>query len=158
ARGDKDRRFRHRASTFRNFGARSHVVARPRKRGLTARKRVNVRGPGRRIARNGRGPAHHAARLAHSEPPSYDPRRGIRRMTFRPAAACLALGLVACSNEPLPVAENVDLARFQGKWYEIAKLPRPTQANCTGTTAFYTFREGGLDVQNECHLDKLDGE
>ena len=33
--------------------------------------------------------------------------------------------------------------------FEIAKLPRLTQAKCTGTTAFYTLREGGIDlVQN----------
>lgn len=71
----------------------------------------------------------------------------------------LALAVLSgCSEEPLDVAEDVDLARFQGKWYEIAKLPRPTQADCTGTTAFYTLREGGLDVENQCHLAKLDGE
>jgi apolipoprotein D and lipocalin family protein len=74
------------------------------------------------------------------------------------ALVCLALSaLPACSNEPLDVAPNVDLARFQGQWFEIAKLPRITQANCTGTTAFYKVREGGMDVVNECHLDKLDG-
>ena len=71
----------------------------------------------------------------------------------------LALAVLSgCSEEPLDVAEDVDLARFQGKWYEIAKLPRPTQADCTGTTAFYSFREGGLDGENQCHLAKLDGE
>ena len=74
------------------------------------------------------------------------------------ALVCLALSaLSACSNEPLDVAPNVDLARFQGQWFEVAKLPRVTQANCTGTTAFYKVREGGMDVVNECHLDKLDG-
>jgi len=71
------------------------------------------------------------------------------------ALVCLALS--SCSNEPLDVAPNVDLARFQGQWFEIAKLPRFTQANCTGTTAFYTMREGGIDVLNECHLERLDG-
>jgi apolipoprotein D and lipocalin family protein len=80
-------------------------------------------------------------------------------MSFCRILGCaLFLALAACSQEPLAVAENVDLARFQGKWFEIAKLPRPTQANCTGTTAFYTYREAGLDVQNECHLASLDGE
>lgn len=69
-----------------------------------------------------------------------------------------ALPLGACSNEPLDVAPSVDLARFQGRWYEIAKLPRPTQANCKGTQAFYTLRDKGLDVMNQCHLDTLDGE
>jgi apolipoprotein D and lipocalin family protein len=79
-------------------------------------------------------------------------------MRFRSIAVVAFLGLSACSNEPLDVAPNVDLARFQGKWFEIAKLPRTTQAKCTATTAFYTLRDNGLDVQNECHLDTLSGE
>ena len=73
------------------------------------------------------------------------------------ALVCLALSGSACANEPLDVAPNVDLARFQGQWFEIAKLPRLTQANCTATTAFYKLRDGGMDVVNECHLDKVDG-
>jgi lipocalin len=68
---------------------------------------------------------------------------------------CLATS--ACSQEPLDAAANVDLSRFQGKWYEIAKLPRATQADCKGTTAFYTLRDGGLDLTSECHLGALDG-
>jgi apolipoprotein D and lipocalin family protein len=69
-----------------------------------------------------------------------------------------ALPLGACSQDPLEVAPSVDLARFQGRWYEIAKLPRPTQANCKATQAFYTVRGQGLDVVNQCHLDTLTGE
>lgn len=72
------------------------------------------------------------------------------------ALACLAMS--ACSYEPLDVAPTVDLARFQGKWFEIAKLPRYTQNYCTGTTTFFKQRDGGLDVTNECRLGKLDGE
>ncbi len=63
-----------------------------------------------------------------------------------------------CSEQPLEVAGNVDLSRFQGKWYEIAKIPRATQSDCHGTVAFYTLRNGGLDISNECHLKTLDGE
>jgi apolipoprotein D and lipocalin family protein len=74
---------------------------------------------------------------------------------FAFALACLALA--GCSQQPLDTAPNVDLSRFQGKWYEIAKLPRLTQANCTGTTAFYTLRDGGIDLTSECHLDTLTG-
>lgn len=82
-------------------------------------------------------------------------------MNFARAAALLLVlagAVTGCSEEPLAVASNVDLQRFQGKWYEVAKLPRPTQADCTGTTAFYTLRAGGLDIVNECHLKTLDGE
>jgi apolipoprotein D and lipocalin family protein len=57
------------------------------------------------------------------------------------------------SDPPLDVAP-VELSRFQGKWYEIAKLPRPTQVGCENTTAFYRLRSAGeLDITNECIHD-----
>ena len=74
------------------------------------------------------------------------------------AAMTSALSLTGCADEPLDVAEGVDLVRFQGQWFEIGKLPRITQADCTGTTAFYTVRDGGLDVVHQCRLHTLDGE
>jgi apolipoprotein D and lipocalin family protein len=52
--------------------------------------------------------------------------------------------LVGCdSPPPLETAPNVDLTRFEGSWFEIAHLPRPTQASCAGTTATYTSRGNG---------------
>ena len=57
-----------------------------------------------------------------------------------PTMGALALsiaGLAACHNAPLEVVDGVDFGRFQGRWYEIARLPRATQINCAGTTAFY---------------------
>jgi apolipoprotein D and lipocalin family protein len=66
----------------------------------------------------------------------------------------LALG---CQNEPLEVAQ-VDLSRMQGKWFEIAKLPRPSQAGCSGTTADYQLKSSNeLLVVNECHEGGLQG-
>lgn len=56
----------------------------------------------------------------------------------------LAAAVAGCdSPPPLDTATNVDLARFEGSWFEIAHLPRPTQANCTHTTATYTARGNG---------------
>jgi apolipoprotein D and lipocalin family protein len=79
---------------------------------------------------------------------------------MRKAAFVLALSslLVACTDPPLDVAQGVKLERFQGRWYEIAKLRRPTQANCFGTVANYTL-EGpdALKVVHECHEDSPDG-
>jgi apolipoprotein D and lipocalin family protein len=74
-------------------------------------------------------------------------------------AAPLAFALLGCSQEePLPVAENVDLARFQGRWYEIAKLPRPLQARCAATTASYELASSSeLLVKHECREGGLDG-
>lgn len=63
-----------------------------------------------------------------------------------------------CQQQPLPVAEHVDLARFQGQWFEIAKLPRATQADCVATTAFYELQsDGRMLVTNQCQLGSLGG-
>jgi apolipoprotein D and lipocalin family protein len=72
------------------------------------------------------------------------------------ALACAPLG---CGTEPpLDVAQNVDLSLFQGKWYEIAKLPRVTQTDCFGTMAFYTqTAAGALQLVNQCNVGSSDG-
>lgn len=63
----------------------------------------------------------------------------------------------ADSQVPLEVVPSVDLTRYAGKWYEIARLPNRFQRGCAGnTTATYTLRrDGKLTVQNECR--KADG-
>jgi apolipoprotein D and lipocalin family protein len=69
--------------------------------------------------------------------------------SYVPRSLCIAtliLGasISACdSPAPLETAPNVDLAKFEGTWFEIAHLPRPTQASCSGTTATYTARGAG---------------
>jgi apolipoprotein D and lipocalin family protein len=71
--------------------------------------------------------------------------------------AWLGLLSLACQSEPLDVA-RVDLSRMQGKWFEIAKLPRPSQTGCTGTTAEYQLKsKNELLVVNECHEGNLQG-
>lgn len=59
--------------------------------------------------------------------------------------------------EPVQVVPSVDLARYVGKWYEIAHLPAWFQRDCTGdTTATYTLRpDGRITVLNQCR--KADG-
>lgn len=55
------------------------------------------------------------------------------------------------------VVTAVDLNRYIGTWYEIAKIPNRFQRKCdSGTTAEYRFREdGNIDVINRC--TKKDG-
>jgi apolipoprotein D and lipocalin family protein len=68
--------------------------------------------------------------------------------------AALTVSQAGCSSNPPLDTANVDLARFQGKWYEIAKLPRVTQARCVGTTAFYRMTSPTeIDIVNECAKD-----
>jgi apolipoprotein D and lipocalin family protein len=71
---------------------------------------------------------------------------------------CVAVLALACgSDKPLDVA-RVDLAKFEGGYFEIAKLPRPTQADCAGTTAYYRrVSETELSVVHECHAGSLEG-
>lgn len=57
--------------------------------------------------------------------------------------AWLLLGVltIGCYDaEPLPVASGVDLQRLEGRWYEIAKLPRHSQRDCSRTTVTYDRR------------------
>jgi len=53
---------------------------------------------------------------------------------------------------PLPTQEWVDLARYAGRWYEIARLPNRFQEQCAGdVVASYALRpDGRVTVVNEC--------
>jgi apolipoprotein D and lipocalin family protein len=53
--------------------------------------------------------------------------------------------------DPVTV-EKVDLSRYAGTWYEIARIPNRFQDQCVkNVTATYTLREDGeIDVINRC--------
>lgn len=61
------------------------------------------------------------------------------------------------SSEPVTV-QKVDLKKYIGTWYEIAKIPNRFQKNCAGnTTATYSINEdGSIKVVNKCKEE--DGE
>jgi apolipoprotein D and lipocalin family protein len=55
----------------------------------------------------------------------------------------------------LQTVPSVDLARYAGLWYEIARYPNSFQKGCLGTTATYTLREDKtIGVVNSCRNDK----
>jgi len=70
--------------------------------------------------------------------------------------AVLALGACATTPARPPVATvpQVDLARYAGTWFEIARIPNSFQDSargCTHTTATYTARpDGSIGVVNRC--------
>lgn len=83
---------------------------------------------------------------------------GSRYLALSVAVIALVAAQGCYDDTPLDVAPTVDLARFQGKWYEIAKLPRVTEANCTGTVASYTLESNGaLAVESHCRLGTFEG-
>ena len=52
----------------------------------------------------------------------------------------------------------VDVAKYAGKWYEIASFPQRFQKGCHCTTAEYTLSEKGyLIVENRCNRNSVDG-
>lgn len=65
-------------------------------------------------------------------------------------AGCLWWGRSA--HPPLEVAPGVDLSRYTGKWYEIAKYPNRFQRGCIGATAEYSLSPDGkrVEVVNRC--------
>ena len=71
--------------------------------------------------------------------------------------ASLAIG--ACSKDPpLDTVSNVDLKRYQGKWFEIAKLPRATQTDCYGTVGMYTLTGAQtINLAHQCNVGSFTG-
>jgi apolipoprotein D and lipocalin family protein len=61
-------------------------------------------------------------------------------------------GAWAAKTPPVTPVANVDLARYQGTWYEVAVIPNFFQRRCTGAaTAVYTRLTNGLiKVVNTC--------
>lgn len=87
--------------------------------------------------------------------------------SVRFAVAALALLMAACTEQPvnrdasvrLTTAENVDLDRYTGLWYEIARFPNSFEKNCVAATAQYVKNpDGSIKVLNRCRKLKLDGE
>lgn len=82
-------------------------------------------------------------------------------LPFASAVAVVGVAILlnrsAYAGEPLPTAAHVDLNRYQGKWYEVARLPLFWENKCdSDVTATYTLRpDGKITVLNECR--KKDG-
>ena len=59
------------------------------------------------------------------------------------------------SKQPLKVVPEVDLNRYMGTWYEIARLPNSFQNKCVGdVTATYTLMDDGdIMVVNRCQKE-----
>lgn len=75
------------------------------------------------------------------------------------ASLMLALAMQAgsatgqdASAGPPETVRSLDVARYMGTWYEIARYPNRFQRKCIGnTTATYTARpDGQIDVVNRC--------
>lgn len=73
------------------------------------------------------------------------------------AVAIAAVWLAGCavrseSESMAPkTVDHVDLKRYQGTWYEVARLPMFFQRNCAQSEAHYTLKDdGNIAVTNRC--------
>ena len=58
------------------------------------------------------------------------------------------------SGQPLPTVSSVDLVRYAGTWYEIARLPMWFQRHCVDSKAVYAIlSDTRIGVHNECVTD-----
>jgi apolipoprotein D and lipocalin family protein len=86
------------------------------------------------------------------------------RALLHVALLLAALALAGCApawrdtSVPMQSVAEIDLARYAGRWYEIARFPVAFQEGCTATTAEYALREdGALSVVNSCHRGSPEG-
>jgi apolipoprotein D and lipocalin family protein len=92
------------------------------------------------------------------------------RIKFRLCYFFASVGLFifvmsGCSSVPrkpspeLKVVPYVEVDRYLGKWYEIARYPHSFQEGCFGSTAFYEkLGDGNIKVTNQCRKGSPQGE
>lgn len=70
----------------------------------------------------------------------------------------LILAAALSAAPPLPVAPQLDVARYLGTWYEIVRMPERFERDCAAVTATYALRkDGGLSVENRCRKGGVAG-
>lgn len=88
---------------------------------------------------------------------------------MRFVAILLLIGFfsTACGNAPvlrddstsLQTVREVDVDRYLGLWYEIARFPNRFEEHCEAPTAEYALRDDGrISVTNTCRLHSPDGD
>jgi len=61
-------------------------------------------------------------------------------------------------NAELKVVHHVELERYLGTWYEIARYPQRFQEGCVASKAVYELgRDAKIQVYNECRQGSLEG-
>lgn len=72
---------------------------------------------------------------------------------------CASQPVNRVSTVPLEVEGAVDLNRYLGRWFEIARFENRFEKNCEGVTADYSMRKDGLiRVENTCREGSPAGE
>lgn len=77
--------------------------------------------------------------------------------TLLAGCALIQKGPVGNAAVPAP-AQSVDLERYLGRWYELARYEARFQRGCEAVTADYSLQPDGMvRVLNSCHQGGVDG-
>lgn len=73
------------------------------------------------------------------------------------------ISFAGCTDEtqhpPLATVSKVDINRYLGLWYEIARIDHSFQKDCVASTAEYSLRpDGSIKVVNKCRKKDIKGE
>ena len=61
------------------------------------------------------------------------------------------LGSCAGQEYPyLPTVSTIDIGRYSGTWYEVARYPNRFEKGCSGASAVYSHEDGYIRVTNRC--------
>ncbi|WP_394673264.1 lipocalin family protein [Limnobacter sp.] len=78
------------------------------------------------------------------------------------ALSCVAVNsaLAAESPQPLQTIQSLDVPRYMGTWFEVAKYPNRFQKQCVANTsaAYSLQKDGKVKVLNRCQLASRDME
>ena len=68
------------------------------------------------------------------------------------ATLSTTMASMADAREPLELIDSIDLTRYQGRWYEIARLPNRYQDQCAGEVSadYELLEDGRVQVTNRC--------
>lgn len=73
-------------------------------------------------------------------------------------AACERPPVNRTATAPLTTVDRVDLARYAGTWYEVARFPNEFERDCQAVTATYSKNaDGSIKVLNACRKGALNG-
>ena len=77
----------------------------------------------------------------------------MKRLLFVLFAGLVLAGCATSGVDPLApkTVDSVNLKRYQGTWYELARLPMYFQRHCAQSEARYTLKpDGNVAVLNRC--------
>jgi apolipoprotein D and lipocalin family protein len=77
----------------------------------------------------------------------------MRSLFFAITAILLMSGCATVPLQQLPTVSDVDLNRYSGKWFEIARYENRFEKGCESATADYKLKNNYVSVTNRCYND-----